>query len=139
MPRTAGTRTRTRTQAAAAPATEIRATVEDVPDAGHNGASAVWDIATAPITAVRNVADDVASTARRPDAVLYWGGLAGLAALGVLEWPAALAVGSASRSPAASAGPVSKPRAKTPTRRRQTRHDRAGAAFALSNRDALGG
>ena len=89
MATTAGTRT----QAAAAPATEIRATVEDVPDTGQNGTSAVWDIATAPITAVRSVADDVASTARRPDAVLYWGGLAGLAALGVLEWPAALAVG----------------------------------------------
>ena len=25
--------------------------------------------------------------------LLYWGGLAGLAALGVLEWPAAVAVG----------------------------------------------
>jgi hypothetical protein len=39
------------------------------------------------------VADDVAAAARRPDAVIYWGGLGGMATLGVLEWPVAAAVG----------------------------------------------
>jgi hypothetical protein len=46
-----------------------------------------------PLLAVTAVADDIAATARRPEAVVYWGGLAVLAALGVLEWPAAAAVG----------------------------------------------
>lgn len=49
--------------------------------------------ATLPAKVLMAVADDIASTARRPDAVLYWGGLAGLAALGVFEWPVAAAVG----------------------------------------------
>jgi hypothetical protein len=35
----------------------------------------------------REVVDDVVSTVRRPDGALYLGGLVGLAALGVLEWP----------------------------------------------------
>src|SRR3954469_16978822 len=47
---------------------------------------AVGRAATLPAKVVMAVADDIASTARRPDAVLYWGGLAGLAALGVFEW-----------------------------------------------------
>jgi hypothetical protein len=54
---------------------------------------AVGRAATLPAKVVMAVADDIASTARRPDAVLYWGGLAGLAALGVFEWPVAAAVG----------------------------------------------
>jgi|tagenome__1003787_1003787.scaffolds.fasta_scaffold20800685_2 hypothetical protein len=49
--------------------------------------------ATLPVKVVMTVADDIASTAHRPDAVLYWGGLAGLAALGIFEWPVAAAVG----------------------------------------------
>src|SRR3954466_1244972 len=50
-------------------------------------------LAGLPVAVARTVVDDVASTARRPDAVIYWGGLAGLAALGVLEWPVAAALG----------------------------------------------
>jgi hypothetical protein len=48
---------------------------------------------TLPVRVAAAIADDVSSTARRPDAVLYWGGLAGLAVLGVLDWPVAAAVG----------------------------------------------
>lgn len=46
----------------------------------------------APAAVARSVRDDVAA-ARRPDAVLYWGGAAGFAAMGVLEFPVAAAVG----------------------------------------------
>jgi hypothetical protein len=53
----------------------------------------VGHVVTLPVTVARAVVDDVATTARRPDAVVYWGGLAGLAALGVLDWPVAAAVG----------------------------------------------
>lgn len=44
---------------------------------------------------VKAVTDDIASTARRRDAVMYWGGLAGLAAVIILERPAAGGVGVA--------------------------------------------
>lgn len=53
----------------------------------------IAQVVTFPYVLGREVAEDIVSTARRPDAVLYWGGLAGLAALGVLEWPAAVALG----------------------------------------------
>jgi hypothetical protein len=49
----------------------------------------------APGTAVRTLVDDVAGAARRPDAVLTWVGLAGLAAVGVIEAPVAAVVGVA--------------------------------------------
>ncbi len=52
-------------------------------------------MATLRVEEVEAVADDTASTARRPDAVMHWGGLAGRAALDILEWPAAAAVGVA--------------------------------------------
>jgi hypothetical protein len=58
-------------------------------DAGHS----LRRVVTMPVTVTRAVADDVISTLRRPDAALYIGGLAGLAALGILEWPAAAAIG----------------------------------------------
>ena len=60
--------------------------------AAHRGHPLVA-VATFPITAARAVAEDVVSAARRPDALAYWGGLAGLAALGILDWPVAAAVG----------------------------------------------
>jgi hypothetical protein len=53
----------------------------------------VAQLVTLPATVTREIADDIAETARRPDAVLYWGGLVGLAALGVLDWPAAVVAG----------------------------------------------
>jgi len=62
-------------------------------DAAAGLTRSVGHLAGLPIAVARTVVDDVASTARRPDAVIYWGGLAGLAALGVLEWPVAAAVG----------------------------------------------
>jgi hypothetical protein len=52
-------------------------------------------MATLRVKQVEATADDIASTARRPDAVLCRGGLAGPAALGILEWPAATAAGVA--------------------------------------------
>jgi hypothetical protein len=45
------------------------------------------------MTAARVVADDLASAAQRPDALVYWGGLAALAALGAIELPVAAAIG----------------------------------------------
>jgi hypothetical protein len=50
-------------------------------------------VVTLPVTATVAVVDDVVSAVRRPDVVLYGGALAGLAALGVLAWPVAGAVG----------------------------------------------
>ena len=73
--------------------TEARAVAGDAGDTGAGLARSLGHIVTLPVTVARAVADDIASTARRPDAVVYWGGLAGLAALGVLEWPAAAAIG----------------------------------------------
>ena len=55
-------------------------------------------MATQQVKQVEAVADDIASTARRPDAVMDRGGLAGPAALGSLEWPAAAAVGVAAEA-----------------------------------------
>jgi hypothetical protein len=73
-------------KAAAAPGAGAAAAVRGV-------AGPATQVLTFPYTLGRAVAEDIASTARRPDAVLYWTGLAGLAVLGVLEWPAAAAVG----------------------------------------------
>lgn len=72
---------------------EARNATDDVSTAGSATANSVRQIIMMPATVVRQVADDVASTARRPDAVVYVGGLLGLAALGVLEWPVAAVAG----------------------------------------------
>jgi hypothetical protein len=61
--------------------------------AGRGVGSTVGAVVTMPFAVARSVAEDVVSTARRPDALLYWGGLVGMAALGVLEWPVAAAAG----------------------------------------------
>jgi hypothetical protein len=55
--------------------------------------NSVRTVVALPATATAAVVDDVVSAARRPDTVLYGGALIGLAALGVLEWPVAAAVG----------------------------------------------
>jgi hypothetical protein len=68
---------------------KARQTVEASPQAG--GATA--QVLRIPGTVAGAIAGDISSAARRPEAVLYWGGLAGLAALGVLEWPVAAAIG----------------------------------------------
>jgi hypothetical protein len=68
---------------------KARQTVEAPPQAG--GATA--QVLRIPGTVAGAIAGDISSAARRPEAVLYWGGLAGLAALGVLEWPVAAAIG----------------------------------------------
>jgi uncharacterized protein (DUF2267 family) len=60
---------------------------------GSVAAHALRQVITMPVTATRAVVEDVVSTARRPDGLLYLGGLVGLAALGVLEWPVAAATG----------------------------------------------
>jgi hypothetical protein len=73
-------------KAAAAPLARAAAPVEWA-------AGSAAQVLTFPFSLGRAVAEDIVSTARRPDAVLYWAGLAGLAALGALEWPAAAAVG----------------------------------------------
>jgi len=60
---------------------------------GSAAADVLRQVITMPVTMTRTVVEDVVSTARRPDALLYYGGLAGLAVLGVLEWPVAAATG----------------------------------------------
>jgi hypothetical protein len=61
--------------------------------AGSAAADSLRQVISAPVTVAREVVDDVASTLRRPDAVLYLGGVVGLAALGILEWPVAAVAG----------------------------------------------
>jgi hypothetical protein len=73
---------------------EASKAADDVTSAGSATASSLRQIVTMPVTVARAVADDVVSTARRPDAVLYLGGLVGLAVLGVLEWPVAAVAGA---------------------------------------------
>jgi hypothetical protein len=60
---------------------------------GASLAGTAGHLALLPVTVAMAVVDDIASTARRPDALVYWGGLAAMATLGVLEWPVAAAVG----------------------------------------------
>jgi hypothetical protein len=62
-------------------------------DAGSAAVGALRQVISAPVTVARDVADDVVSTLRRPDAVLYLAGAVGLAALGVLEWPVVAVAG----------------------------------------------
>ncbi|SET25947.1 hypothetical protein [Geodermatophilus poikilotrophus] len=70
-----------------------RAAVEKAAALGSGVAHSVRTVVTLPVTATAAVVDDVVSTVRRPDAVLYGGALVGLAAFGLLEWPVAAAVG----------------------------------------------
>ncbi len=74
---------------AESPAAIGRATV----DVGRQASSTTGRVVRAPASAVRTVVEDLAGAARRPDTVLAWVGLAGLAAFGVLEAPVAAAVG----------------------------------------------
>jgi hypothetical protein len=62
------------------------------PANGH-GDSALVELITFPVRVTRGLVHDVAVTARQPEAVAYWGGLAALAVVGVLEWPVAAAAG----------------------------------------------
>jgi uncharacterized protein (DUF2267 family) len=61
--------------------------------AGSAAADPLRQVILFPVTATRTVVEDVVSTVRRPDGLLYLGGLVGLAALGVLEWPVAAVAG----------------------------------------------
>ena len=65
----------------------------DAAATGHSLVRSVAHVVTLPVTVAKAVADDIVTTAQRPDAVLYWGGLAGLAALGIIDVPVAAAVG----------------------------------------------
>lgn len=66
---------------------------ERVAERDTSGGHLVVRAATLPVRAAGALAGDLSGAARRPDAVLYWGGLAGLAALGVLDWPVAATIG----------------------------------------------
>lgn len=70
-----------------------RAAVEKATALGSGVAHSARAVVTLPATATVAVVDDVASAVRRPDAVLYGGALVGLAAVGILEWPVAAALG----------------------------------------------
>lgn len=85
---TADRRTETDEAAATAKAATHEA-ASDTAVAGSGAAGSLRAIITAPVAVARAVADDVVTTVRRPHVVLYVGGLVGLAALGVLEWPVA--------------------------------------------------
>ena len=71
----------------------VRAAIEKTTALGSGVVHAARTVVTLPVTATVAVVDDVVSAARRPDVVLYGGALAGLAAVGVLAWPVAGAVG----------------------------------------------
>jgi uncharacterized protein (DUF2267 family) len=60
---------------------------------GSAAADPLRQVILFPVTVTRTVVEDVVSTVRRPDGLLYLGGLVGLAALGVLEWPVAAVAG----------------------------------------------
>lgn len=92
MPNTTRRSTTTEDATATAKAVTTEAATETAA-AGSAAAGSVHAIITAPAAVARAVADDVVATVRRPDAVLYVGGLVGLAALGVLEWPVAAVAG----------------------------------------------
>ena len=72
---------------------EAAAAADSTAAAGSGAAGALRQVISAPVTVARDVADDVASTLRRPDAVLYLAGVVGLAAVGVLEWPVVAVAG----------------------------------------------
>jgi hypothetical protein len=74
-------------------AQEVPAAGEDTVAAGREGGRSLGRIVSAPVTVAREVVDDLGAAARRPEAVLYWGGLAAMTALGVIELPVAAAVG----------------------------------------------
>jgi len=57
------------------------------------GRPGLADLITFPVRVSQGLAHDVAVTARNPEAVAYWGGLAALAVVGALEWPVAAAAG----------------------------------------------
>src|SRR4051812_17075464 len=59
-----------------------KATVAPPKAGGRGVGSAVGAVVALPFTVARSVAEDVVSTARRPEALVYWGGLVGMAALG---------------------------------------------------------
>jgi uncharacterized protein (DUF2267 family) len=65
----------------------------DAVASGSAAADPLRQVIMMPVAVTRTVVEDVMFTARRPDALLYLGGLAALAALGVLEWPVAAAAG----------------------------------------------
>jgi hypothetical protein len=70
-----------------------RATAEKAAAIGSGVVHTARTAVTLPVTATVAVVDDVVSAVRRPDTVLYGGALVGLAALGILDWPVAAAVG----------------------------------------------
>jgi|tagenome__1003787_1003787.scaffolds.fasta_scaffold20402763_2 hypothetical protein len=72
---------------------EAAAAADGTATAGSAAAGSLRQVVSAPMTVARDVVDDVASTLRRPDAVLYLGGVVGLAVLGILEWPVAAVAG----------------------------------------------
>jgi hypothetical protein len=86
----AATAVRARQDAAAA---ESRVTRGSATESIQRTTAPVAQALTVPVTVGRKLAEDITRTARRPDAVLFWAGLAGLAALGALDWPAAAAIG----------------------------------------------
>jgi uncharacterized protein (DUF2267 family) len=72
----------------------LMATVKPVRDGAASATThAMLQLLTFPVEATREVVEDVVTTARRPDGLLYLGGLTALAALGVLEWPIAAVAG----------------------------------------------
>jgi hypothetical protein len=72
---------------------EAAATADSAAGAAPAAVGALRQVVSAPLTVARDLADDVASTLRRPDAVLYLAGVVGLATVGILEWPVVAVAG----------------------------------------------
>jgi len=53
----------------------------------------VGEVLRNPLAATGQLLSGLGASARRPDAVLYWGGLTGAVLLGAIDWPVAVAVG----------------------------------------------
>ena len=77
----------------AVPASEPAGAPPPAPGATGQGGSALVGLITFPVRASERLVRDVGVTARNPEAVAYWGGLAALAVVGALEWPVAAAAG----------------------------------------------
>lgn len=80
-------------QAATAAGANAQAPAAGAEDALRRATGSAAQAVTVPYALGRSIAEDLAGSARRPDVVAYWAGLVGLAALEVLEWPAAVALG----------------------------------------------
>ena len=75
--------------------TDVNTTTTESTGPANDGGlgSGARDVVASPLAVINAVARDIADTARRPEVIAYWAGLAGVTLLGAIEWPVAVAVG----------------------------------------------